>query len=106
MHVRAGKQKRQREVPLHESTIGALGEYARQRDARFPTPSTSAFFISARGRRMARGRNRPALRANGVVMNRCARDTAAHRRARRGVGAVAPAMHMAAGSANRLAVAS
>ena len=32
VHVRAGKQKRQREVPLHESTIGALGEYARQRD--------------------------------------------------------------------------
>jgi integrase/recombinase XerD len=54
VHVRAGKQKRQREVPLHESTIGALGEYARQRDARFPIPSTSAFFISARGRRMAR----------------------------------------------------
>jgi integrase/recombinase XerD len=55
VHVRAGKQKKQREVPLHESTISALGEYARQRDARFPTPATPAFFISARGRRMARG---------------------------------------------------
>jgi integrase/recombinase XerD len=55
LHVRAGKQKRQREVPLHESTISALREYARRRDARFPTPSTPAFFISARGRRMARG---------------------------------------------------
>jgi len=54
VHVRAGKQKKQREVPLHESTISALGEYARQRDARFPTPSTPAFFISARGRRVAR----------------------------------------------------
>jgi integrase/recombinase XerD len=54
LHVRAGKQKRQREVPLHESTIGALHEYASQRDARFPTPSTPAFFISARGRRVAR----------------------------------------------------
>ena len=54
VHVRAGKRKRQREVPLHESTIGALRGYARQRDARVPTPSTSAFFISARGRRMAR----------------------------------------------------
>jgi integrase len=40
LHVRAGKQKRQREVPLHESTIGALREYASQRDARFPAPST------------------------------------------------------------------
>jgi integrase/recombinase XerD len=55
VHVRAGKQKKQREVPLHESTISALREYARQRDARYPTPSTPAFFISARGRRMARG---------------------------------------------------
>jgi integrase/recombinase XerD len=55
VHVRAGKQKKQREVPLHQSTIGALREYARLRDARFPTPSTPAFFISARGRRMGRG---------------------------------------------------
>ena len=28
LHVRAGKQKKQREVPLHESTISALREYA------------------------------------------------------------------------------
>jgi integrase/recombinase XerD len=55
LHVRAGKQKKRREVPLHVSTISALREYARQRDARLPTPSTPAFFISARGRRMARG---------------------------------------------------
>lgn len=55
VHVRAGKQKKQREVPLHDTTTSALREYARQRDARFPTPSTPAFFISARGRRMARG---------------------------------------------------
>ena len=55
VHIRAGKQKKQREVPLHESTISALGLYARHRDAGFPTPSTPAFFISARGRRMGRG---------------------------------------------------
>jgi integrase/recombinase XerD len=54
VHVRAGKQKKQREVPLHGTTIKALREYARQRDARFPTPSTPAFFISARGRRLGR----------------------------------------------------
>ena len=54
LHVRAGKQKKQREIPLHDTTICALREYARQRDARFPTPSTPAFFISARGRRLAR----------------------------------------------------
>ena len=54
VHVRAGKQEKQREVPLHNSTILALRDYARLRDARFPTPSTPAFFISARGRRMSR----------------------------------------------------
>jgi integrase/recombinase XerD len=54
VHVRAGKQKKQREVPLHPSTIRALREYARLRDARFPEPSTPAFFIGARGRRMPR----------------------------------------------------
>jgi integrase len=54
LHVHAGKQRKQREVPVHDSTIGALRDYARQRDARFPAPSTPAFFIGARGRRMGR----------------------------------------------------
>lgn len=51
--VRAGKQKRQRQVPLHDTTIRALRGYTRLRDARLPEPATPAFFISARGRRMA-----------------------------------------------------
>ncbi len=50
VHVRAGKQNKQREVPLHPTTTSALAEYARQRDRAFPTPSTPAFFISTRGR--------------------------------------------------------
>jgi integrase/recombinase XerD len=54
VHVRAGKQKKQREVPLHPSTTRALRDYARLRDARFPEPTTPAFFIGARGRRMPR----------------------------------------------------
>jgi integrase len=54
VHVRAGKQKKQREVPLHPTTIRALRDYARLRDARFPTPTTPAFFIGARGRRVPR----------------------------------------------------
>ena len=54
VHVRAGKQKKQREVPLHPSTVRALRGYARLRDAHFPTPSTPAFFIGARGRRVGR----------------------------------------------------
>ena len=55
VHVRAGKQKKQREVPLHTTTVTALHGYARLRDSRFPTSSTPAFFVSARGRRMGRG---------------------------------------------------
>ena len=54
VHVRAGKQKKQREVPLHQTTVRALRNYARLRDARFHEPSTPAFFIGARGRRMPR----------------------------------------------------
>jgi integrase/recombinase XerD len=54
VQVRAGKQNKQREVPLHGSTVSALRAYAGQHDARFPSASTPAFFISARGGRMAR----------------------------------------------------
>jgi integrase/recombinase XerD len=54
VHVRAGKNNKQRQVPLHPSTISALRAYAGLRDAHFPTPSTPAFFLSARGRRMGR----------------------------------------------------
>jgi integrase/recombinase XerD len=54
LHVGAGKQNKQREVPLHHSTISALREHARLRDAHFPGPSTPAFFVAARGRRMGR----------------------------------------------------
>ena len=54
VHVRAGKQKKQRELPVHPSTVRALRNYARLRDARFPEPTTPAFFIGARGRRMPR----------------------------------------------------
>jgi integrase/recombinase XerD len=54
LHVRAGKQKKQREVPLHKSTISALRDYAGLSDLRFAAPSTPAFFIAATGRRMAR----------------------------------------------------
>ena len=55
VHVRAGKQKKQREVPLHTTTVTAL---------RATTPACAtlvsrslrspAFFVSARGRRMGR----------------------------------------------------
>jgi len=52
--IRAGKQKKLREVPLHRTTVSALRNYARLRDACTPQPSTPAFFVSARGHRMGR----------------------------------------------------
>jgi integrase/recombinase XerD len=52
LHVRAGKQQKQREVPLHPTTTEALREYARLRDRRCPIPDTAAFFLSPRGRRL------------------------------------------------------
>jgi integrase/recombinase XerD len=52
--VRTGKQKKQREVPLHDSTVAALGDYVRQRDAHFPQSATPAFFLSSRGGRVGR----------------------------------------------------
>jgi integrase/recombinase XerD len=55
LHVRAAKHNKQREVPLHPTTTGALRTYARARGRRFPEPSTPAFFIGARGRRVPRG---------------------------------------------------
>ncbi len=55
LHVRAAKHNKQREVPLHPTTTRALRDYDRARDRRFPEPSTSAFFIGARGRRVPRG---------------------------------------------------
>lgn len=54
MHVRAGKKNKQRDVPVQPSTVGALRRYAGLRDARFPSPPSPAFFLSARGRRMGR----------------------------------------------------
>ena len=54
VQVRAGKQKKQREVPLHNSTVDTLASTRALRDASFPQPATPAFFVSARGRRMGR----------------------------------------------------
>jgi integrase/recombinase XerD len=49
LHVRAGQIK-QREVPLHPTTIQALDRYARLRDRH--TPPTQAFFTTGPGRRL------------------------------------------------------
>jgi integrase len=55
LHVRAAKQSKQREVPLHDSTTKALREYSRLRDRYGPASTTQAFFVSARGPRLTKG---------------------------------------------------
>lgn len=52
LHVRAGKQDKQREVPLHESATKALRGYSRLRDRHWPKPDDQAFFLSPRGSRL------------------------------------------------------
>jgi integrase/recombinase XerD len=52
LHVHGGKQRKQREVPVHQTTTDALREYARERDRRASAPETPAFFVSHQGRRI------------------------------------------------------
>lgn len=47
--VRHAKLKAAREVPLHQTTLQALADYARLRDRHHPTPACPAFFLSVRG---------------------------------------------------------
>ena len=55
LHVRAAKQNRHREVPLHDTTTIALREYGRLRDRYLPRPSSPAFFVSPQGSRLTAG---------------------------------------------------
>jgi integrase/recombinase XerD len=54
LHVRASKQNKQREVPLHHTATEALRRYARLRDRRWPQLQTPAFFVNTRGDRLAK----------------------------------------------------
>jgi integrase len=40
-------------VPLHHSTVEALGRYAGVRDGHWPQPNTAAFFLSRLGARLS-----------------------------------------------------
>jgi integrase/recombinase XerD len=51
LDVRACKNHRQREVPLHPSATVALRDYARLRDDHCPAAATSAFFLTSWKRR-------------------------------------------------------
>jgi integrase/recombinase XerD len=55
LHVRAAKQNKHREVPLHDTTTIALHQYSRLRDRHLPASSSPAFFISPHGSRLSAG---------------------------------------------------
>jgi integrase/recombinase XerD len=55
LHVRAAKQSKQREVPLHDTTTTALLDYCRLRDRCLPKPQSPAFFVSPAGTRVSSG---------------------------------------------------
>jgi integrase len=49
-----GKAGKQREVPLHPTTICALGEYAHLRDRHWPQPNSPAVFLGTTGQRLSK----------------------------------------------------
>lgn len=51
LDIRACKNHRQREVPLHPSATAALRRYVSVRDEHCPSPATPAFFVTGWGRR-------------------------------------------------------
>jgi integrase len=55
LHVRAAKQNKHREVPLHNTTTIALRKYSRLRERHRPVPSSPAFFVSQQGSRLSAG---------------------------------------------------
>ena len=50
LDIRACKNHRQREVPLHPSATAALGRYVNVRDEHCPSTATPAFFLTSWGR--------------------------------------------------------
>jgi integrase len=52
LSVRESKFHKSRLVPLHETTVGALDDYARCRDQHQPRPKDPSFFISLTAKRL------------------------------------------------------
>jgi integrase len=53
LHIRKTKFRKDRLVPIHPTTLTVLRNYGRHRDAVFPVPKDSAFFLSSRGNRLS-----------------------------------------------------
>jgi integrase/recombinase XerD len=56
LHIRDGKGRRHRDVPVHHTTTQVLRDYARLRHRACPRPDTPAFFISTIGARVTGSR--------------------------------------------------
>jgi integrase/recombinase XerD len=64
--VRQSKFRQSRLVPVHASTLDRLRQYQEERARIYPTPKTSAFFVSERGQRL------PYRTVNGLFRRLCA----------------------------------
>lgn len=53
IRVEDSKSGKSRQVPIHPTTVDALGVYARRRDELCPQPQSQSFFVSRAGRRVA-----------------------------------------------------
>lgn len=53
LHIRKTKFRKDRLVPVHSTTLAVLRNYARRRNAVFPTPKDPGFFVSSRGNRLS-----------------------------------------------------
>jgi integrase len=53
LHIRKTKFRKDRLVPIHPTTLTVLSNYDRHRNAVFPVPKDSAFFLSSRGNRLS-----------------------------------------------------
>jgi len=53
LQIRRTKFRKDRLVPVHATTLAALRQYALCRDATFPAPRDSGFFLSSRGNRLS-----------------------------------------------------
>ena len=53
LHIRKTKFRKDRLVPVHTTTLTALRQYVRHRDAAFPVAKDCGFFLSSRGNRLS-----------------------------------------------------
>ena len=60
--VRATKFRKSRQLPLHETTLRALGGYQAQRDQLCPAPTTASLLVSSTGARLCHATVQPVFR--------------------------------------------